>query len=183
MQLQELYHLPDGTIAAVWVSWLLQPCHQLHQVICTHTTCVSDMPPYCFTLKLNALHAGMTSTKTSTTPWLVQPICPPVQLYADLSLFRLSVHFKILWFNHNHDPLQPFFKSYESLLTLSMHAREGYSSRPVCLSVTLWFWRLLTINSWFRYELTQDEDLRPFIVLLFFISGYSLRKSEAFNSA
>ncbi len=54
-------------------------------------------------------------------------------------------------------------------LTLSAHAREGYSSRPVCLSVTLWFWRLLTINRWFRYELTQNEDLGPFIVLLIWI--------------
>ncbi len=35
----------------------------------------------------------------------------------------------------------------------------------------------------FRYELTQDEDLRPFIVLHFFISGLSLRKQEAFSSA
>ncbi len=57
------------------------------------------------------------------------------------------------------------------LLTLSAHAREGYSSGPVCLSVclvTLWFWRLLTINCWFRYELTHNEDLGPFVVLLFF---------------
>ncbi len=40
------------------------------------------------------------------------------------------------------------------LLTLSVHARGGYSSCLVCLSVMLWFWILLAINRWFRYELT-----------------------------
>ncbi len=60
-------------------------------------------------------------------------------------------------------------------LTLSVHAQEGYSSSPVCVSictsVTLWFWRLLTINHWFRDQFTQNKDLEPFIVLLFLISG------------
>ena len=71
------------------------------------------------------------------------------------------------------------------LLTLIAHEQEGYSSRPVCLSVclsvTLWFWRILTINSWFRYEITQDEDLRPFIVLLFFYFGLIVEKTRSFQ--
>ena len=58
-------------------------------------------------------------------------------------------------------------------LALSEHAWEGYSclsvSLSVCLSVMLWFWRLLTINCWFRYELTQNDDFRTFIVLFFFL--------------
>ncbi len=37
-----------------------------------------------------------------------------------------------------------------------------------CLSVMLWFWRLLTINCWVRYELAQNDDLRPFHCATFF---------------
>ncbi len=70
-----------------------------------------------------------------------------------------------------------------------MHVREGYISHfarlLVCLSVMLWFWISLTINHWFRYKLTQNYDLRPFIVLLFLMSGWLmfLRKHEAVSSA
>ncbi len=70
-------------------------------------------------------------------------------------------------------PVEWFFNPQSSdSLTLSVHARESYSSHPVCLSVCrALIWRLLTINCWFRYELTQEEDLGPFIVLLFFNFG------------
>ena len=38
-------------------------------------------------------------------------------------------------------------------------------------------------SPWFRYELTQKNDLRTFIVLLFKISSWFLRKHKAISSA
>lgn len=56
------------------------------------------------------------------------------------------------------------------LLSLSKHALEGYSSYYVCLSdCDFEDWQVAI--DWFRYELTQDNDLRPFIMLLFKIRG------------
>ncbi len=51
--------------------------------------------------------------------------------------------------------------------TLSAHARELVISHSVCLSPS--DFRELTINRSFRYELTQNDNLRPSIVLLFFL--------------
>ncbi len=56
--------------------------------------------------------------------------------------------------------------SYSAVDKPSAHIHEGVIVvvLSVCLSVCLcdlWFWLLLTINHWFRYELTQNNDLRP----------------------
>ncbi len=73
------------------------------------------------------------------------------------------------------------FLLFVCLLTLSTHAWESCSSCPVSLSVMLWFWRLLTINRWFRYELIQKDDLGSFIVLLFFNLGLIVDKTWSFQ--
>ncbi len=54
-----------------------------------------------------------------------------------------------------------------------MHAREGYSS-PICLSVCHALILEIT-EPFFRYELTQKDDLRIFIVLFFFFFFFFFR--------
>ena len=67
------------------------------------------------------------------------------------------------------------------LLTLSAHAREGYSSHlrlSVCLSVSVGFRSWLPFNRRKGYELELDDDLSPFNLPVFRISTLFPRKSE-----
>ncbi len=68
-----------------------------------------------------------------------------------------------------------------NILTLSAHTQEGHSTPPVCL----FFFFFLSFSVWLSRsdfgdykQLTaalgmnlQDEDLGPFVVLLFLVSG------------
>ena len=69
-----------------------------------------------------------------------------------------------------------------SLLTLSAHAREGYSSHFVCHSVTLcvtfWFWRRRRFQGWNLHQYILGDDLSPLNVALSWKSKLFWRKSE-----
>ncbi len=78
-----------------------------------------------------------------------------------------------------------FCVSYKSVATLFLiNSQCACASCLVCLPVFLSLCqsrRLLTINHWLTSESTQSGDLVPFIVLVFGISGWFLRKHEALS--